>query len=93
MRKKRKQSLLDAALDNKMLSMGRATGNSTRMIDLAIQMLFDGFVVEVRDHHEYGKSQRANENLYRRILSRFSAEHSGTPLEVDKQKFEISLKD
>lgn len=39
---------------------GRKNGNSTRLIDLAIQDLFDGKIVRITDSYENGLNVRAN---------------------------------
>ena len=36
---------------------GRKKGNSTRQVDYAIQRLFEGFVVQVKDHYNNGNSR------------------------------------
>ena len=56
---------------------GRMRGNSTRLIDKAIQLLFEGKTVIVRDHHYNGKnSNKMNAMLFERIIKRIYSEHS-----------------
>jgi len=57
------------------LNTERRSGNSTRQINSAIDNLFKGFIVEVKDHWENGNHRKANEMLFRRILDRLHFEH------------------
>ena len=59
------------------LTTKRRDGNTTRCIDNAIQLLFDGKTCIVIDHH--GK-ERCFDNMYlhKRILNRLDKEHSLT---------------
>ncbi len=54
---------------------GRRCGNSTRLVDKAIQILFSGKICIVKDHHEHGYNVCSNEDLLRRILQRLEIEH------------------
>jgi len=54
---------------------GRMSGNSTRQIDLAIQLFFTHQIVKIRDHYQWGKSRRANKLLFSRVIKRLHAEH------------------
>lgn len=54
---------------------GRAVGNSTRQVDLAIQILFEDKEVHILDHCEQGQSKKANADLRNRIMLRLNAEH------------------
>ena len=56
---------------------GRHVGNSTRLIDYYIQELYNNGVIQVMDHHEEGKHQKPNDNLYERISNRLYREHRG----------------
>lgn len=69
----------------------RRSGNSTRQIDLAVQLLFKGFPVLVKDHWMQGSHWEANRNLFGRIMDRMRFEHQSTPVFFDKQRFIISL--
>lgn len=71
---------------------GRKVGNSTRQVNFAIERLFDGFVVEVRDHYENGKSRRANEELFRQILERLDIKGDLANF-LMKKKIDIDLKE
>lgn len=70
---------------------GRAVGNSTRLIDKAIELIFSGKKVKVKDHYP---SIQADMFLFDRILKRLQNEH-GHPMNVflfDKQNLTIELK-
>lgn len=62
-------------LDGFELTKARASGNSTRQIDLAINLLFNGFTVKVMDHFKSGTDIDANKFLLYRILKRLKDEH------------------
>jgi len=51
---------------------GRCRGNSTRQIDLAISLLFGGYIVKVIDHCNTPKT---NERLMMRIGKRMGENH------------------
>lgn len=73
---------------------GRMVGNSTRMIDLIIQLLFDGKKVQVKDHYDRGSSMKANAILFDRVLRRLFREHPGQMkdhVKYDKEKLTIEF--
>lgn len=71
---------------------GRRQGNTTRMIDRAIQLLFEHGAIIVVDHwlpkDDYGNriSRAASEDLWRRVQRRLGIEHPGQ-LWIFDQKF------
>ena len=75
----------------------RRTGNSTRQIDIAVNLLFKGYKVEIKDHWEYGSHREANRNLFQRIIKRLQVEHrldeliKEKKIKIDKSKFTIEL--
>lgn len=72
----------------------RRSGNTTRQIDFAVQQLFAGAIIEVRDHWEFGDHKKANENLFDRILKRLAMEHGllvDREVRINKNKLEIEL--
>ena len=69
----------------------RRDGNSTRQIDLAIQLLFEGIPILVEDHWMQGTHREANRNLFGRIMDRMRFEHQSTPIFFDKKRLIISL--
>jgi hypothetical protein len=73
-------------------NMERASGNSTRQIDLAIQLLFQGKIVKVEDHAAYGR-RMVNDLLFDRILDRLYHEHGHmfNNIKYDRKKHEIEL--
>jgi len=62
---------------------GRRMGNTTRLADLAIQLLFEGKNVLCRDHHEWGANHDANKRLFDIVMWRLHLEHPW--LIVDKK--------
>ena len=66
----------------------RRSGNTTRIIDEAIQALFNHGAVIVKDHFDTGKNNKA---LIHKIVRRITMEHPNTPLNVDFTKFSISF--
>jgi hypothetical protein len=53
----------------------RMSGNTTRIVDRAIQILFNGDTCLVRDHYEGGENRNANEMLLDKIVRRLEIEH------------------
>lgn len=72
----------------------RRRGYSTRAIDNAIQIIFNGDICKVSDPWHLGSHDQANKNLFRRILDRLRHEHHsfGDYINVDETKMTISLK-
>lgn len=66
------------------VDLNRATGRTTRLIDQYIQILFTtpNKEIEIIDHHG---TQKDNEFLARKVLSRLYAEHKGCNFEIVKQ--------
>lgn len=64
-----------STLDLVIVERERRCGNSTRMIDAAIQSLFYGDKVAVRDHFKNGECRESNARLLRLILDRLWHEH------------------
>ncbi len=81
-------------IEDKLTSI-RKDGNTTRIIDNAIQLLFKGYTVIVLDHYMNGEDYRANELLFWKIIRRIKNEHFigiNEYLEVcDRYKLEIKL--
>jgi hypothetical protein len=75
----------------------RCSGNSTRLIDRAIQLLYMGKIVVVQDHWQNGQHKEANRYLFEAILKRLSQEHQLTYLiknkkiKIDKLELQIEL--
>lgn len=53
----------------------RRDGNTTRIVDNAIQLLFRGERVVMCDHHEGGINRGANDHLTEIVAKRLSIEH------------------
>jgi hypothetical protein len=79
------------------LSYYRAAGNTTRQIDNAIQLLFQGYIVRARDHYEAGHMVDANRRLFELIIDRLNLEHSSVmrrgKIRIDKAHLELELMD
>jgi hypothetical protein len=91
----RKVSTLEGMADR--LTDRRRDGNTTRLIDNAIQILFRGDICVVRDHCDDGNNDHANLDLFERILKRLESEHGLAitlktyKIEADKNALEIKL--
>lgn len=53
----------------------RRTGRTTRQVNEAIDSLFEGCRVIVRDHAENGNMHLANKDLLKKIIRRLEVEH------------------
>ena len=80
-----------SSLDGVKYSSKRRDGNTTRIIDNAIQIIFNGDICVCEDNADY---KGANRNLFKRILKRIYNEVlvEDEDLEIDKVKLEISIK-
>jgi|GEM_PF-2838877 len=84
-------------IDGVELIYQRRVGNSIRQIDAAINHLFNGFKVEVKDHWENGTNKKANRCLFDGILGRLQSEHrldvliKEKKIKIDKNKFTLEL--
>ena len=56
------------------LQLGRAVGNTTRLVDQAIQIIFSGKMCLVEDHYKMGQDRRANRALFFLIHKRICNE-------------------
>ena len=80
------------------ITHNRRDGNSTRLVDNAIQILYDGKVCVVEDHHGLGKNIQANRYLMDKIIHRLSTEHNLSAMmdedkiRIDMSKLEIEFK-
>lgn len=65
---------------------GRAQGNTTRQVDPAIQLLFQGKRVLLHDHWDSGNHEGANKNLFGKVRDRLIMEHrvSEKDVKIDK---------
>lgn len=54
----------------------RASGNTIRMIDLAVQLIYDGYIVNIQDHYKNGSLKEANRELFDLIIKRLENEHN-----------------
>lgn len=81
-------------LEGVYIAPGRMQGNSTRIINNAIELLFKGVKIEIKDHHENGTNNLANHMLADRILRRLQSERlcDHRAIDYDKSKMTIKLK-
>ena len=86
-----KKTPLYVKYENEPLFNYRRTGRTTRIIDNAIQKLFEDGEITVRDH--YGTRQ-ADERVFFIIIDRLEREHGITKdmLELNKSRHLIKLK-
>jgi hypothetical protein len=70
----------------------RASGNTTRIINNAIELLFKGVRIEIKDHHENGNSDMANRILADRILKRLQCEKLCSQEWIDFNKGKMTMK-
>ena len=84
-------------IDGVELVNDRMIGNSTRQIDAAINLLFKGFKVEIRDHWKNGTDSNTNRYLFERVLNRLRNEHrldsliENNKIKIDKNNLTIEL--
>jgi hypothetical protein len=69
----------------------RNSGNTTRLIDHAIQILFSGKVCVCLDHFQNGMKREANLEVFEGVIKRLKAEHSHYLIHVDKNNLQISI--
>ena len=84
----KEQSTLDGFLPNP----NRRSGNTTRLVDRAIQIIFNGDTCLVEDHYKNGEDKRLNKYLFYKILDRLDSEHSLESLSYDVKELTIKLK-
>ena len=74
----------------------RQSGNTTRQIDEAINIIFSGKICVVRDHYMDGNHRQANGILFDKIIDRLWSEYprlmNDDKINSDEMKLEISLK-
>jgi hypothetical protein len=77
-------------LENVTFKNGKKQGNTTRQIDKAIELLYEGHIVVCEDHYKDGQSRQANINLFKKVLHRLECEHNLEYL-MEKKKIKINL--
>jgi len=70
----------------------RMCGNTTRLIDHAVQIIMSGKICHVLDHHEMGESVAANNKLASKIMYRLHNEFNHLQFKYDTFKNTISFK-
>lgn len=80
-------------IDDVVFKPFRGTGNTTRQVNKAIELLFEGYVVEVIDHAREEPSLAFDKALLDRIERRLQSEHCWVKYRVktDGQKWTIEL--
>lgn len=73
------------------LDTGRKCGNTTRQVDLAIQILFNGKTCACFDHFQGGECATANIHLYNRIIQRLEFEYPEQKFKASRLKLIITL--
>ena len=53
----------------------RNCGNTTRQVNYAVDKLFDGYSVLIKDHTDNGNHKLGNEGLLESIINRLNFEH------------------
>lgn len=71
----------------------RCDGNTTRIVDNAIQIIFSGDICVIEDHFQNNRDSK--EHLARTIIRRLEIEHRWISKHIifDKKKMEIFLDD
>jgi hypothetical protein len=64
-----------STLNHDLIKSGRMVGNTTRLADYGIDLIFQGKIVVCEDHHENGEHSSANKALARVIINRLCREH------------------
>jgi len=63
-------------LDHVVISEGRRKGNTTKIADKIIQLLFEGHTVAVLDHVKNGCASDNNKRLFGIVINRLKKEHA-----------------
>lgn len=71
------QATLDivSSLDGFETTNERRSGNTTRLIDACVQIIFQGKTCLVKDHDLRGTNVKMNRYLFQRVKRRFETEH------------------
>jgi hypothetical protein len=81
-----------STLEGVYISSERASGNTTRIINNAIELLFKGYKINIVDHYDYGNSSQANRMLADRILKRLQSEKLCSQEWIDFNKGKMTMK-
>ena len=69
---------------------GRRVGNTTRLVDHSIQLLFTWRVIACHDQYNDGRHREANKRLFDLIIKRLR-EHPGLDVGFDKTRLIIQI--
>ena len=78
-----------STLNTNELSSNRGSGNTTRQVDFAIQKLFEGYEVIVKDHYNH---KLGHNELLRKIKFRLEMEHPRIKFLTKKDNDDIIIK-
>ena len=67
-------NLCTEAMNRGLIKPERRSGNTTRMVDLAIQLLLEGNKIKIEDHYPSGDM---SEYIANKIINRLHLEHNG----------------
>lgn len=77
----------ETTLDNvKNITNKRRDGNTTRLVDNAIQILFSGKICICLDHHN---NENAHKNLFDRVIYRLTRELYVKPSQIKVENLEV----
>jgi len=87
--KNNNQKEVKTTLEGFVDTYARQSGRSTRQIDIAVNLLFQGYIVEVKDHYKNGNDRRLNKRLFEEVLRRLRLEH-GLDMLIERNKIKIN---
>ena len=82
---------IKSCLDQSLIKVGRRVGNSTRLINNAIEILFTEKAVSIKDHYQNGEHQEANNQLFQRVFNRLRTLPTTQTLIVNKYDLTFKL--
>lgn len=77
------ENMVRGSLDGAEIISGRKNGNTTRIVNNAIDLLFRGYVVRVEDHIDTGRMRKY---VLSNIIRRLQIEHRLTKGQYDVRK-------
>ena len=80
-------NIINNPLRTTLIKYERQSGNSTRLIDSSIRILFEEGIVIATDHYRNGTDRAANRNLFYKVLGRLRLEHNINELIIQKKLF------
>lgn len=86
------QEQIISTLDNVLILPGRAKGNTTRQINNAIDLLFQGKKIKIVDHWENGTHKHANLHQFNTLLDRISRDYYYILKVIEIDKVNLTIK-